>query len=513
VNVAMKDGTTALVTAARRGNLDVMRVLLARGTDPRDTPAERTELLRIAFSDHPEIREVLGAAGIDLKRLGSSAPLTTFPSVANAGIVRELLDMGVSPNPRGRFSALASAVFEGHIDTARVLLERGADPNAKGPHDVTPLMMAAAATRPDPAMVRLLLEKGADTGAHDSIGRSALDWALLQGTTPVVGVLRQRQAASVASPSPVAVAKPRTARAAVVEALGRLQPVGQVLYERTKCVSCHHQTLPVMAMTLAKARGVPIDEGAPARAVQAVLDVWSGRRENLMLARNRDGGGANELTYGLLALVDAGVPRNSVTDVAVANLISTQRTDGSWVFLDTRPPQADNSPISFTAMAIRGLGVYGPPGLRSSLKASTDRALTFLRASTPASTQDEAFKLLGLVWSRVPAPEISAQTKRVTALQREDGGWGQLPTMRSDAYATGQALYALHASGVTSRDRVYQRGVAYLLRTQLEDGTWFVRSRAFGFQPYFETGFPHGVDQFISASATSWAVIALSPAL
>jgi hypothetical protein len=52
--------------------------------------------------------------------------------------------------------------------------------------------------------------------------------------------------------------------------------------------------------------------------------------------------------------------------------------------------------------------------------------------------------------------------------------------------------------------------VQYLLRTQLEDGTWFVRSRAFGFQPYFESGFPHGKDQFISAAATSWAAMALA---
>ena len=52
--------------------------------------------------------------------------------------------------------------------------------------------------------------------------------------------------------------------------------------------------------------------------------------------------------------------------------------------------------------------------------------------------------------------------------------------------------------------------MAYLLRTQLEDGTWFVRSRAFGFQPYFESGFPHGRNQFISAAATSWAAMALA---
>jgi hypothetical protein len=48
------------------------------------------------------------------------------------------------------------------------------------------------------------------------------------------------------------------------------------------------------------------------------------------------------------------------------------------------------------------------------------------------------------------------------------------------------------------------------LRTQLEDGTWLVRSRGFGFQPYFETGFPHGRDQFLSTAATSWAAIALA---
>jgi hypothetical protein len=60
---------------------------------------------------------------------------------------------------------------------------------------------------------------------------------------------------------------------------------------------------------------------------------------------------------------------------------------------------------------------------------------------------------------------------------------------------------------------VHRRGAQYLLRAQLEDGTWWVHSRAIGFQPYFETGFPHGRDQFISAAATAWAVIGLAPAL
>jgi uncharacterized protein len=69
VDVMMKDGTTTLVTAARRGSLDVMRLLLARGANPRNTAGERTELLRLAFGDHPEIGQVLRDAGIELKSL------------------------------------------------------------------------------------------------------------------------------------------------------------------------------------------------------------------------------------------------------------------------------------------------------------------------------------------------------------------------------------------------------------------------------------------------------------
>jgi hypothetical protein len=85
-----------------------------------------------------------------------------------------------------------------------------------------------------------------------------------------------------------------------------------------------------------------------------------------------------------------------------------------------------------------------------------------------------------------------------------------MPTLSSDAYATGQALYALQVAEVNAKEGLYRRGAEFLLRTQLDDGTWFVRTRAFGVQAYFETGFPHGPSQFISATATAWATIALT---
>ena len=95
-------------------------------------------------------------------------------------------------------------------------------------------------------------------------------------------------------------------------------------------------------------------------------------------------------------------------------------------------------------------------------------------------------------------------------VQRENGGWGQKTEMQSDAYATGSAMVALfQAGGMSPDDETIQRGVSYLLETQNEDGSWHVKTRAKGFQKYFESGFPHGKDQFVSIAASSWATFAL----
>jgi squalene cyclase len=97
--------------------------------------------------------------------------------------------------------------------------------------------------------------------------------------------------------------------------------------------------------------------------------------------------------------------------------------------------------------------------------------------------------------------------------QRPDGGWAQNANLASDAYATGESLYALRESGALMvSDDVYQRGVRFLLDTQFEDGSWYVRNRAPKFQPYFQSGFPYDHDQWISSTATAWATVALAPA-
>src|SRR5262249_32493656 len=130
----------------------------------------------------------------------------------------------------------------------------------------------------------------------------------------------------------------------------------------------------------------------------------------------------------------------------------------------------------------------------------------------PETNDDLAFRLLGLKWTEAPAKEISRAAEALRAKQRSDGGWGQLDSSRvSDAYATGLSLLALHrGGGVPVGDLAYRRGVEFLLSSQRPDGTWFVRKWSHEYNPYFDAGFPHGKNQFISLPATCYAMMALS---
>jgi hypothetical protein len=86
--------------------------------------------------------------------------------------------------------------------------------------------------------------------------------------------------------------------------------------------------------------------------------------------------------------------------------------------------------------------------------------------------------------------------------------------LESDAYAAGEVLYALaQTAKVPVADPAWQRGLRFLLERQEDDGTWHVARRTFPFQPTMESGFPHHRDSWLSAAATSWAVLALTRVL
>jgi squalene cyclase len=118
--------------------------------------------------------------------------------------------------------------------------------------------------------------------------------------------------------------------------------------------------------------------------------------------------------------------------------------------------------------------------------------------------------VLGLAWAGQDKQALRDAVSDLLAMQKPDGGWSDIPSMESTAYSTGQALVALQTAGRPVSDTAYERGIRFLLSTQQEDGSWHVRTRALAFQPYFDAGFPHGFDQWISAAASGWASMALA---
>jgi len=189
-----------------------------------------------------------------------------------------------------------------------------------------------------------------------------------------------------------------------------------------------------------------------------------------------------------------------------------QHPDGGWRIFAHRPP-IESSDIQATAVSMRSLQLYAPKVQRAEYQAAVRLAAGWLIKAQPKTIEDRVFQLLGLRWVGLNTKQAIMRTgaKDLLAQQRSDGGWAQLPSLASDAYATGQALVSLReAGGLRATDPAFKRGVAFLLKTQLGDGSWYVKSRAIPFQPYFESGFPHEHDQWVSMAASNWATMALA---
>jgi hypothetical protein len=164
-------------------------------------------------------------------------------------------------------------------------------------------------------------------------------------------------------------------------------------------------------------------------------------------------------------------------------------------------------------MAAAGLTAYDIPGLRKPIDQSLLRAQQWLLSAVPMSAEERAMRLMGLVWTNAARPRVEGAVRDVRAQQVADGGWSQFGRTSPDAYATGLSLFALCVAGVPPTDAAYRNGVAFLRRTQYQDGTWLVRTHSFPVQRYFESGFPFGRHQWISTAGTSWASLAIAQTL
>jgi ankyrin repeat protein len=487
-----KGGFTPLGAATRGGDLDTIRLLLDHGADV----GARTKSGFTALD---------GAA--------------SWPD--NAAIVSLLLDRGADPKTKVETFGLAADVFtpvmaaamRGDVEALKSLLDRGADVNVQGgDFGRTALLMATTTGRDD--VVKLLLEKGANPSAKDQLGNTVLRWAKKQGDSSIVKLLEKVSGEEPPTPEegeelPRLHQKVTAAsvQQAVAKSLPLLQKSAGTFAAKRSCISCHHQALVAMTVGLARKRGFKVDKRIAEQERTRVLTVVERNREQILLGS----GVTDELApaYILAALAADDQKPNFTTDALVQFLVLRQRQDGSWRTPVYRPPQ-DASDITFTALAVRGLRLFAPKGRHKEMKGRFLSAREWLVRAEPRDTEDKTFRLLGLAWTNAELQHIQQAAAALLQDQRGDGGWAQLPTLKCDAYATGQVLLALREGGGLAADHeAYRRGVEFLLKTQLADGSWFVPTRSFPLQPHVETGFPHGRSQFISLAATSWATMAL----
>jgi hypothetical protein len=268
-----------------------------------------------------------------------------------------------------------------------------------------------------------------------------------------------------------------------------------------------------MAVAAARGAGIPVDEAA-AIGVVKMMEGESLFFNQLMLERAPIGGVTDGPTYKLMALASEHYPASPVTDGIVAYIAYHQRHDGSWWFGGVSRAPIEEGPIARTAMSLRVMQVFGTPAMKTELDLRIARARTYLANAKAATNDEAAMQILGLRWAGGEAAKVNSLGKALLSAQRPDSGWSQNHNLASDAYASGEALFALHEAGIlAASDAAYQKGVKFLMDTQGADGSWYVRSRAPKFQPYFQSGFPYDHDQWISSTATSWAVQALVPAV
>ena len=301
-------------------------------------------------------------------------------------------------------------------------------------------------------------------------------------------------------------------RDAAARAVALIQASQKGWYERQNCVSCHHQFQPALAFRSAREHGIPVDETiARADAVRA----FNYSDLDTLIQYNQVIEPAMTDAYQLVAAEAAGVRPNLGTAIMARLLMSRQSADGHWDSFHQRPPSS-YSRFTQTTLGLMAIQSFGHSSQQNEVREHVARARGWLLKNVPRDTEERSYQLIGLSASGSDKTVLKRFAQDLVKTQQAHGGWGSMDGRESEAYSTGEALVALKRSGFSVLDPAYQRGIDFLLKTQMPDGSWHVKSRlhppAPVSPPYFESGYPYGHDQFLSAQGSNWAVIALAEA-
>ncbi len=505
---SQRGATPMSVAVTTFGSTPVLKLLTAKGAEPQDQ-------LMVAVAQKGDLEAIQFLLGIGVSPGGADSA-TLFAAVLGRceACARLLLEKGAPANGvRGNGGGVLNETAKRAMpELSQLLLDRGASLEARDREGFTLLMQAvlsmeAAADRE--RMVTWLLAKGVDPNATNDRGEAAYQLAARMGSASTLELLVRAGAKAVEEEWPKPAGGSPTALAAVGKILPLIETSGEPVFKSRGCVSCHNNSLPAMTVALARKKGFIVNEGQAKKEREFAVATDMPFLEPMRLG-STIGGGSDTLGYTLMGMAAAGYPADALTDSHIHYLSIYQFPDGAWRTTSYRPPE-EYGPFTTTAVALRSIRLYPIPGRREEFEERFARAKRWLLSARASSAEERSMQLNGLADAGASAAQRAPFVKALKAAQNDDGSWSQLPPIPGEAYATGESLYALHVSGnVPTSDPVYRKGVQWLLRNQLADGSWFVPTRAVPVQPHtFESGFPHGWNQFASDGASSWASMAL----
>jgi ankyrin repeat protein len=165
-NTTLPNGETTLMTAAHTGKPDAISMLLTHGAKPneRESRFGETAMMWAAAENNGAAIRVLADGGGDLN---AKSKLMEFPEFRflTSGMVSTAL-------PKGGWTPLMYAARQGSMDSARALIEAGANPNLTDPDGTTATIIAIINAHFD--LAAMMAEKGADLNIADTSGMTAL---------------------------------------------------------------------------------------------------------------------------------------------------------------------------------------------------------------------------------------------------------------------------------------------------------------------------------------------------
>jgi hypothetical protein len=326
--------------------------------------------------------------------------------------------------------------------------------------------------------------------------------------------------APAAEPAAIAPATTQQIHQTIDRAILYLQTESAAWLKTRKCAACHHAPMPLWALGEADRQGYSIDK----KFVSDTLDSLLGSKDKLLASKifpnpadppdPRPQGRGLNMGLPFLAVAARSFPsltegqRQSLKLIA-EEIIKKQRPDGSWEFFATlRRPPINESQTSDAAWIIMALDGQTGPDASAPQRAALSKANAWLDAAKPSNLhQDKVLKVLLRTRSEKSREMIQPTIDELFALQRADGGWSQtVPEPRSDAFATGQTLYALSLAGYTANRPEIKRGIDFLVATQAPDGSWPMNSRS------TPDGSPGSAKLLtpITCAASSWATLGLA---